>query len=267
MKERLLRAFGKVRRAYAVLAAHKFTTIAGTLVFFLVTSVVPFLFWLTLLFGRTATAGEALLTLAPYEWARELVTTLRENAEAASDGAGILFLATTLWSSTSFFYHLRRSGEILYDYGRVKHGWKVRLSALAVTFGVLLYFAAAGGMAFAGAMAVRFFPPALGYPALFVLLFAAGFFAAWILNAYICPYRVGPADTLPGSLITAALWLAASLAFAVYLRFSSNGKLYGALTLVIVLLLFLYWLMICFTVGAVYNRRRLDLKGRRSKRL
>ena len=50
--------FGKLRAgwkralgAYRILVAHKYTTVAGTLAFFLVLSVVPFFFWLTLLLG------------------------------------------------------------------------------------------------------------------------------------------------------------------------------------------------------------------------
>ena len=258
--------FGRVRAAYAVLTQYKYTTLAGTLVFFLITSIVPFLFWLTLLFGESP-AGDALWELELFGWARDLIAVVRENASEASRGAGILFLATTLWSSTGFFYHLRRIGEIIYGCNRPKHGWKVRLSALLFTFGLLAFFAAAGAVVFAGAMAVRLLDPWLGYPALYVLLFLMGFFAAWILNVYVCPYRVGPSDTALGSLITGGLWLAASAAFSVYLTFSSAERLYGALSLVIVFLLFLYWMMTCFTVGVVFNRHRLELRGRAHKRL
>lgn len=254
----------KGRAAYRVLAAHKYTTIAGTLAFFLITSIVPFLFWLTLLFGRDP-AGSAVLELELFGWARDLLTFLRTNAEGASAGAGVLFLATTLWSSSGFFYHLRRSGEIVYDYARAKHGWKVRLSAVLITFGVLAYFAVAGGVLFAGVVVSRFLAPVLGYLTVYALLLVVGFFAAWILNAYVCPYRVSPADTVPGSVLTAVLWLAASAAFAVYLGFSNSEKLYGALSLVIVFVLWLYWMMICLTVGMVFNRRRLDGKGRAHK--
>ena len=45
----------KGRAAWSVLSAHRFTTIAGTLVFFLIMSLVPFVFWLTLLFGGSKT--------------------------------------------------------------------------------------------------------------------------------------------------------------------------------------------------------------------
>ncbi len=109
----------------------------------------------------------------------------------------------------------------------------------------------------------RRLPRPIARAILFSALFLAGFFGAWLLNAYICPYRCKPADTVCGSLVTALLWLAASAAFAVYAALSHKEKLYGALALVIVFLLFLYWMMICFTAGAVWNRVRM--RGRRAE--
>ncbi|MBR7186694.1 MAG: YihY/virulence factor BrkB family protein [Clostridia bacterium] len=266
-KRNLKTAYERGKRAYRVLTQHRYTTIAGTLVFFLVTSIVPFLFWLTLLFGGSNVGREEILGLELFGWAKELLIYLQTNAQGASGGASIFFLATTLWSSSSFFYHLRRSGEIVYAYKRPNQGWRVRISAILVTLAVLLFFAAAGAVLLAGIFARRFLSPWIGYPAEYALLLILGFFAAWILNAYVCPYRVSPTDTLWGSLLTALLWLVASAAFAVYLKFSSREKLYGALSLVIVFLLWLYWMMICFTVGMIYNRRHLRVRGRKHKRL
>lgn len=266
-KGKLHAAFDRFRRAYAVLAEHKYTTIAGTLVFFLITSIVPFLFWLTLLFGGSGVTGEEILELEIFGWAKDLLVLLRLNAEGASSGASVFFLATTLWSSSGFFYHLRRSGEIVYGTARSKHGWKVRISAVLVTFGVLLFFAVAGVVLFAGMFAIRWLPKWLAYPAIYTLLLVVGFFASWILNGYVCPYRVGASNTVQGSLITAALWLIASAAFSVYLNFSDREKLYGALSLVIVFLLWLYWMMVCFSVGMIYNKHRLESVKLKHKRL
>ncbi len=259
-KGKLHRLAQKIRGAYGTLTAHRYTTIAGTLTFFLITSIVPFLFWLTLLFGNAPIVQEDLFDLQLFDWAKDLLLFLHENAAGATQSASVFFLATTLWSSTGFFYHLRRSGEIVYDYRRTRHGWKVRLSALALTLAVLLFFAAAGAVALAGVYAVRFLSPWIAYPAEIVLLCIVGFFAAWILNAYICPYRLPLSSTAAGSAITAGLWLLASAAFSVYLRFAAAEKLYGALSLVIVFLLFLYWLMICFVTGAIFNRSRAPVR-------
>lgn len=252
-KNIFLRAFERVRGWYAVLARHRFTTLAGTLVFFLIMSLTPFLFWLTLLFGRTQAD---FVTAGMFEWAEELLDVIKTSAEQATTGVSVLFLATTLWSSTGFFYHLRRSGEIIYEYKRQKHGWKVRLSAVLLTFSVLLLISLTGGVLVAVDFLVE--NAFLSYPLRSVLALVFCFLIAWLLNWYVSPYRTSPADTALGSFFTALAWVVASLAFSIYLNFSNAERLYGALSVVIVFALWLYWLMICFTAGVVYNRYRVE---------
>lgn len=261
-----VRTWRKGRAAYAVLSEHRYTTIAGTLVFFLIMSLTPLLFWLTLLFGKAGLPAEEIFELELFGWAKELLLYLRNNAQGATAGVSVLLLATTLWSSTGFFYHLRRSGEIVYGYDRNKRGWKVRLSALAFTGCVLLFILFGGGLLVAVHVLSRALPVWLGYPAVYLFVLVIGFFAAWLLNAYVCPYRARPSDTVQGSAITAGAWMLASVAFSVYLNFSDQQKLYGAFSLVIVFLLWLYWMMICFTVGLIYNRQRMRTKSLQHKR-
>ena len=266
-KNFIVRGWETLRRAFRTLSRHHYTTVAGTLVFFLILSVVPFLFWLLLLFGKTGVQTDEILNLGLFDWAKDLLLFVKNNAEGATAGASVLFLATTLWSCSGFFYHLRRSGEILYGYRREKHGWKVRISALAITFCVLLFFAAAGGALIGAIVVCKFLNPFIGYPVVYALVLVVGFFAAWILNAYICPYRARPSDTVLGSFFTAVAWLVASALFTVYLQFTNQARLYGALSVVVVFLLWLYWLMICFTAGVIYNSYRMGRAGLAHKRL
>lgn len=250
----------KGRRFLSALSEDKCTTIAGTLVFFLIMSLMPLSFWATLLLGRLGLDTDAILNLDLFEWAKELLVFFRGNAAEAASGAGIFFLLATLWSSTGFFYHMRRSGEIVYAYRRKKQGWKVRLSAIALTLLVLLFLAAAVGVLVGAITLTRGFPAPLPQLCVYTLMLVLGFFAAWILNGYICPYRVSPSETLAGSALTAGAWLVASVAFSVYLALSNKEMLYGALTLFVVFLLWLYWMMICFAAGAIVNSRRLRKK-------
>ena len=258
-----VRALKKGRAAYAVLADYRYTTVAGTLVFFLIMSLVPFLFWLTFLFGKAGLNGISELEL--FGWAEDLLAYLGTHAEGASSEASVFFLVTTLWSSTGFFYHLRRSGEIIYGFGRKKEGWRVRLAAALLTAGVLVYFAAAGALLFGVNYVVRSLPVWYSYPAVYSLVLILCFFTAWILNAYVCPYRAEGGDTARGSFYTAIAWLVASVAFSVYLQFSNSERLYGALSLFIVFWLWLYWMMFFFTAGVIYNHRRMEMRGRRHK--
>lgn len=243
------------KKAWGVLAERKFTTLAGTLVFFLVISIMPFLFWITLLGGGAAL--KALEELELFGWAEEIISFFRTSAEEATAGASVLFLATTLWSSTGFFYHLRRSGELIYDYRREKKGWRVRLSAALFTLGISLFLAVTGGL-FGGALYfLRFLPEWANLFITYFMILLFGFLICWALNLYVCPYRCSPLKTVWGSFFTALAWLVSSALFLVYLHFSSPEKLYGALSVLLVFLLWLYWMMVCFVTGAVFNSYRV----------
>ncbi len=250
--------FNRGRRAYRVLSDHRFTTVAGTLVFFLIISFVPLTFFLMLLLGRLNVNTDELLNLPLFGWAKEMLLFFRENA--AGKHVGIFFLITTFWSSSSFFYHLRRSGEIIYRYRRVKQGWKVRVAAFALTVLIVLFLGACAAGLLAVIFFTRLFPRWIAYPIVYSFVLVVGFFTAWLLNWYLCPYRVSFRDTAQGSLYTAVAWLVASIAFSVYLALSNKEKLYGALSAVIVFLLWLYWIMTCFTAGVVYNCRRVEVR-------
>ncbi len=90
--------------------------------FFLVLSIVPFLFWLTLIFGRLNIDYDQIFELEIFSGIRDFLFYLRDSAQSATVGASVILLATTLYSSTNLFYHMRRSGEIIYDYKRKKGG-------------------------------------------------------------------------------------------------------------------------------------------------
>ena len=45
--------------------------------------------------------------------------------------------------------------------------------------------------------------------------------------------------------------------FSVYVQIGNMGKLYGALSIIIVFLLWLYVLMICFIIGVIINSEKI----------
>ena len=63
--------------------------------------------------------------------------------------------------------------------------------------------------------------------------------------------------------------IGAVIGFSVYLKISNMSRLYGALSTIIVFLLWLYILMICFIVGVIFNSENVILirknKNKRKK--
>ena len=228
-----------VRAAFAYLSAKKYTTLAGTMAFFLVMSVIDY---------------APIFDLEIFADFREIFLYFRDAAANATAGASVVLLATTLYSSSNLFFHMRRSGEIIYEVARKKAAFIVRLSALALIFIVLLLLLAGISLFLVGvALLPRILPSFAAQVAVYLLFGCVVFALLLLLNLYICPYRVRVGDVVWGSLLTLLLGGAASFGFSIYVRFSSIGKLYGAAVFLILFLLWLYILMTCFVIGVIFN--------------
>ena len=140
-----------------------------------------------------------------------------------------------------------------------KSGWKVRISALLFSLSVmtataLIVTAYAGGAflfsrVFSG-IALR----VLNYVWLLIL----SFFLVLMLNAYACPYKTHFRVIWKGTCFTVAAWAAALVWFSVFLKFGRTDRLYGAISTVIVFLLWLYVLMMCFAAGVAFNSEAFE---------
>jgi uncharacterized BrkB/YihY/UPF0761 family membrane protein len=95
------------------------------------------------------------------------------------------------------------------------------------------------------------------------------FFLVLVLNVYICPHKTSVKNFLPGTFLTVGLWTLAIVGFSIYLKIGNMGRLYAALSAIIVFLLWLYILMICFIIGVIFNSEKVMLfrknKNKRKK--
>jgi membrane protein len=94
---------------------------------------------------------------------------------------------------------------------------------------------------------------------------------AALLAALLLLYSRGPAGIsrelgrhLPGALLAAGLWMAASVLFSFYVsNFSSYDATYGSLGAVIVLLVWIYAGAVALLVGALVNHELARVRGLR----
>ena len=141
LKNAVKRAAGYVVKTYRYYSDKRFTTVAGTLVYFFLMSLAPFLFWLTMFFGEVDLSQLSRYPI--FDAVLPILTDLQQAAGGATGGAGIILIVTTLYSSTNFFYHLRRSGEIIYGVKFKKGGIKLRFASLGLIGGTLALTAGA----------------------------------------------------------------------------------------------------------------------------
>ena len=262
-------AYRYLRKKYDLLSLKKYTTIAGTLVFFLIMSIVPLSFWLTLLVGKLPVNTDKLLTLPVFSSVQNILEYVRKEAENATAGASLILIFTSLYSSTNLFYQMRKSGELIYEYSPQKQGLKVRFGALVLliiimaSLVVFLFVFALGSFLFS-----KIFSSAWEKLLEYLLLISVAFLLVLLLNIYVCPYKAKIKHFLFGSCITVLAWTVAVVGFSLYLKISNIDRLYGALSALIVFLLWLYILMICFIAGVIFNSERVAaLRKKKSRRI
>ncbi|MDE6613848.1 MAG: YihY/virulence factor BrkB family protein [Clostridia bacterium] len=232
----------------------QFSTIAGTLVYFLLMSIAPFTLWLTLVLGNFSLHVERFMSRELFDSISPFLSYMKSSAESAASGAGIILLITTVYSSTNFFYHLRRSGEIIYNSSRRKEGLKLRVVSLLLIFGTFFLAAVIAAIAFLGTWFLeKFLPFYIADIISYTFLTALAFAAAMLLNLFACPYKLKGEEVVCGSLLTTALWLLCLVGFTVYLQFADPEKLYGKIASLIIFLLWCYVMMSCFVIGVIYN--------------
>lgn len=255
---------------YDLLSAKKYTTVAGTLVFFLIMSIVPMTFWIVLIFREMPVDTERVLSLPVFNSVKEVFDFIREEAQNAASGASVFLLVTSLYSATTLFYQMRKSGEIIYEFPHIRKGLKTRLGAMVLLFLVIaLVVITLLVFAMGSLILSRIFTGLWEAAAEYLLLAILAFLLVFFLNMYICPYRVPPYLFLPSSLLTVGAWALAIALFAVYLKLGNISRLYGALTALIVFLLWLYMLTVCFTSGVIFSservKRYLKERGKQEK--
>ena len=234
----------------------RFSTLSGTLVYFLLMSVTPFLFWLALIVGDVDLSR--FLPAAFFQAIQPVVNALQQAAVSATGSATLILILTSLWSSTNFFYHLRRSGEIIFAPHVKANAFKLRISSLFAVFAILLIVALAAVTPFIGVNVLENIMPRLlaeAITTIFLTMFA--FFASYFLNVFACPYRLRFGEASGGALLTVILWILFAVGFTVYLRFSNPQRLYGAITAIIVFLLWCYLMINSLVIGLIYNSKYL----------
>lgn len=256
--KKLRRFYCFLRDKYRFLALKKYSTLAGTLVFFLVMSMVSLAFWLTIFIGKLPISVGRIFRLSVFSSVKNILVFVRREASNATTGVSVLLLVTSLYSATTLFYQMRRSGELIYEFQSRNTGLRLRIGAALLLFivmfavGFLLLLFTACTLLFARVLS-PFWETIADYALLAVLSSAL----VLLLNTYICPYRAPLKRFLPGTVFTVLAWCVAVTGFGVYLRIGNISRLYGALSAVIVFMLWLYVLMLCFIVGVIVNSEKI----------
>lgn len=246
--------FALIKEYFIASSNKKGATLAGALVFFTLLGIVPLTYIASLIFSFFGTEIEVVNKLFSYPEFNEIAVYLTATAKKMGASGNVLVFLVALYSSANVFYHLKQSGEVIYNYNK-KSNFFNRVFSIVFTFLAVFIFS----LLFVFYLAIipviiRF----LGYKltAIINIIIAclAVFFVSVLINFYACPYKLKFFEVYKGALFTTAFTFIATYLFLFYIRYFSNfNEVYGKVAIVIVFLSWLYLMVKGVINGIILN--------------
>jgi membrane protein len=178
-----------------------------------------------------------------------------------NDGGVFTFgLLGALWSSSAAMVAMIDAMNRAYDIDESRPWWKVRLTAILLTVGLAIFIVVAFGLVVAGPQAADWAAARFGYGPMFTMTWKILqwplAFALVVTGVGLVYYFAPDAEQdwvwiTPGALLATVLWFIGSLAFRFYVvNFGNYEATYGAITGVILLMLWFYLSGLVLLVGA-----------------
>lgn len=244
---------------------HRISVHAAQVAFFVMVSFFPFSMFLITLLGYTSIEQSVLQTII-HEVIPGNLSVLVSGWITESYHAGGTLLSitviTTLWAGSKGIDSLSLELENIYELDTHRNFIMRRIHSvfdtilftamIIISLLVLVY-----GNQIAQ-LATHFFP-ALEHVGLFLFIARAGLSLLLFTFYFTCMYCFIPKrhgkmrDEIPGALFSAFLWILFSYLYSLYIDSKSLGSVYGSLTSLVLLMLWLYFCISILFAGAVLN--------------
>ncbi len=263
----IIRLIVAIRNFTVQMKQKDISAFAASTAFFFFLSVVPMLIMICAIIPFTPLTQENLL-LAVTELTPDVIDPLVADllSEVYDKSAGILSVAAfaTLWSAGKGVQALMRGLNAVYDVEEKRNYFALRLiasmyilvmlvvvvlSLFVMVFGnqlvnLLLYKVPQFRVVVAFLMQFRF----LAVWLVLMLLFSA-------MYAYVPDVKLRFRDQFPGAAFSAVAWSVFSWGFSMYVSNSRTYSIYGSLSIIVIVMIWLYFCMYILLIGAYLNRQ------------
>ena len=248
-----MRFFLKIINIYKLLIKKSYSTLSGAIAFFLIINggsiAYLMLFISNLLEIELPIYNEFLLSF---------FNTIEKNVSTKSYKYTIFFICTSIYGASSLFFHLLKTGEMIYDEQNGKFTIIKRLTAIvflaAIIFIVEICFVL---LVLSRSVLSSVFWKLIRYLLYIIIPLAI----VICINFFITPHEVKIKEIFKGSIFTTFSWYILTFFFTAYVRVFTNYKaIYGVLTLFIVFMIWLYLIAQGLVIGIIINEQAKIVK-------
>lgn len=239
---------------------------AASIAFFFFLSIVPMLIVICTIIPYTPLTErnlvEALTDLVP-DMAAPLVVSLVSDVYEKSAGILSVAVIATLWSASKGVTALMRGLNAVNGVEEKRNYFVVRGVASLYTLVMLVVLILSLFLNVFGNQLVKLIlyrVPVLRELVFFLLHFR--FLLVWVvltvlfsaIYAYVPDEKLKFTEQVPGAMFTAVVWNVFSWGFSLYVNHSNSYGIYGSLSIIVIVLIWMYFCMYIMMIGAHLNR-------------
>jgi membrane protein len=223
-----------------------YSTLSGSIAFFLIInggSLAYLILYISNLFDfKFEVANKTIMTF---------LTRIENNIDYSNVIFTIFFIATSIYGASSLFFHLLKTGEMIYEEVNDKFTLIKRLTAIifltATLFIIELFFILI-------VIGKHFFSNLFWQILKYIILLFLPYVISICINFFITPHSVKFKEINKGALFTTLFWYIITIGFTIYVNIFTNYKaIYGALTFFIVFMIWIYLLAQGLVIGVILN--------------
>lgn len=223
-----------------------YSTLSGSIAFFLIInggSLAYLILYISNLFDfKFEVANKTIMTF---------LSRIETNIDYSNVIFTIFFIATSIYGASSLFFHLLKTGEMIYEEVNDKFTLIKRLTAIifltATLFIIELFFILI-------VIGKHFFSNLFWQILKYIILLFLPYVISICINFFITPHSVKFKEINKGALFTTLFWYIITIGFTIYVNIFTNYKaIYGALTFFIVFMIWIYLLAQGLVIGVILN--------------
>lgn len=247
---------------------HQVSIHAAQVAFFIMISLFPFLMFSITLLQYTPISENVILTVVksiiPGNLSNVILNWLKESYAASSGTILSITVITTLWAGSKGFSSIAFELDCIYEVPNRRNPILRRLLSLVETAAFTLMIIFSLILLVYGNQIVQiinnFFPFLSNLKIIIFILRSSVSFLIFVFY-FQCIYRFIPnrkskfREELPGAGFSAFLWIVFSYLYSLYIDYhSSFSSIYGSLTYMVLLMLWMYFCIIIIFLGAMLNQ-------------
>lgn len=249
----------RIFKLYHKLKEKNFSTLAGAIAFFFVVNGGSLVFLISLLFklfdfniSDYVTDGDSLFN--------KILLYFSNNQQELFTPYYYILVFTSLWSSSTLFYHILKAGELIYGIKRKKYPFFLRLLSI---FLVLVFISIILSIIILLVLGNYIFKDGnkfiLSFLTNVLLMVILPLAVIFYFMLFVPPIRLKFKQVKKGTIFTIVFWAVISIGFQIYLNIFTNYKaIYGAISFVVIAMIYVYLLCNGLVIGLIINYEEIN---------